>query len=104
MPLPGTGGVLAILAHPDDESMGCGGLLARHARASIPVHLLCLTRGGEGWRGKPEGAREVGLFRLTSFTSPLTSCTTDGSPSRLVAISIATQEPGSDQRMRLHVA
>ena len=37
------------MAHPDDESMGNGGLILRHTRAGIPVYLVCATRGGEGW-------------------------------------------------------
>lgn len=55
------GALLAVLAHPDDESMGMGGLLARHAAAGVPVHLLCVTRGGAGWQGKPAGARPEDL-------------------------------------------
>src|ERR1700730_18501746 len=39
-----------VLAHPDDESMETGGTLYRHAGAGIDVHLLCVTRGGEGCR------------------------------------------------------
>ena len=37
--------------------MGAAGLLCRHSRAGIPVHLVCATRGALGWMGKPEGAR-----------------------------------------------
>jgi LmbE family N-acetylglucosaminyl deacetylase len=50
-------GLLFVLAHPDDESMGAGGTIARHVRAGVEVHLLCLTRGGAGWRGRPPGRR-----------------------------------------------
>lgn len=49
--------VLFVLAHPDDESMGTGGTIARHVRAGVEVHLLCLTRGGAGWGGRPPGRR-----------------------------------------------
>jgi LmbE family N-acetylglucosaminyl deacetylase len=31
--------LLAVLAHPDDESMGTGGTLYRHAAAGVDVHL-----------------------------------------------------------------
>jgi LmbE family N-acetylglucosaminyl deacetylase len=54
-------GVLVVMAHPDDESMGCGGLILRHTRAGIPVHLVCATRGEEGWGGKPPGAKKEDL-------------------------------------------
>ncbi len=53
--------LLAVLAHPDDESMGIGGLLYRHAVAGMDVHLVCATRGGEGWQGKPPGATKEDL-------------------------------------------
>jgi LmbE family N-acetylglucosaminyl deacetylase len=54
-------GVLVVMAHPDDESMGSGGLVLRHTRNGIPVHLICATRGEEGWTGKPLGARKEQL-------------------------------------------
>jgi LmbE family N-acetylglucosaminyl deacetylase len=50
-------GLLVVLAHPDDESMGTGGLILRHSRAGIEVNLICATRGEKGWAGKPPGAR-----------------------------------------------
>lgn len=39
------GGVLAVFAHPDDESLACGGLLSRCAAEGVSASLLCLTRG-----------------------------------------------------------
>ncbi|HSS94477.1 MAG TPA: PIG-L family deacetylase [Candidatus Dormibacteraeota bacterium] len=56
--------LLAVLAHPDDESMGIGGLLLRHARAGIDVRLICATRGAKGWMGKPPGAKEEDLAEI----------------------------------------
>lgn len=40
--------VLAIFAHPDDESLACGGTLARLADAGARVVLLCASRGERG--------------------------------------------------------
>lgn len=40
--------ILAVLAHPDDESFGMGGTLARYARQGVRVHLACATRGEAG--------------------------------------------------------
>jgi LmbE family N-acetylglucosaminyl deacetylase len=40
--------LLAVFAHPDDESLASGGLLARCAGEGIRTSLLCLTRGGLG--------------------------------------------------------
>ena len=57
-------GLLVVMAHPDDESMGCGGLILRHTRAGIPVHLICATRGEAGWTGKPIGARREDLAQI----------------------------------------
>ena len=37
--------VLVIAPHPDDESLGCGGLLATMWAAGRPAHVLCLTDG-----------------------------------------------------------
>lgn len=38
--------VLVLAPHPDDEVFGCGGTLARHAAAGIPVHVVVATDGG----------------------------------------------------------
>jgi LmbE family N-acetylglucosaminyl deacetylase len=57
-------GLLVVMAHPDDESMGCGGLILRHTRAGIPVNLICATRGEAGWSGKPLGARREDLPQI----------------------------------------
>lgn len=40
--------LLAFLAHPDDESFGIGGTLAKYARAGVDAHYLCATRGESG--------------------------------------------------------
>lgn len=58
--------LLFVLAHPDDESMGFGGTVVRHALAGVEVHLLCLTRGGAGWGGRPPGRRPEELPEIRS--------------------------------------
>ena len=40
--------ILVVLAHPDDESFGMGGTLAKYAAQGIDVHLLCATKGEVG--------------------------------------------------------
>jgi LmbE family N-acetylglucosaminyl deacetylase len=57
-------GLLAVLAHPDDESMGTGGLLLRHTRVGLDVNAICATRGEAGWVGKPEGAAPEDLATI----------------------------------------
>ncbi len=42
------GPLLAVFAHPDDESFGAGGTLAYYAAQGIPVYLVCATRGEVG--------------------------------------------------------
>jgi LmbE family N-acetylglucosaminyl deacetylase len=42
------GVVLAVYAHPDDADVGCGGALARWAKAGSAVHLVVCTDGGKG--------------------------------------------------------
>lgn len=37
--------VLVVATHPDDEVLGCGGVMARHAAAGDQVHVLVITRG-----------------------------------------------------------
>ena len=44
--------LLAVTAHPDDEAILCGGLLAWCADLGARVSLLCLTKGEHG-QGKP---------------------------------------------------
>ena len=58
------GGLLLVMAHPDDESMGSGGLVLRHTRAGIATHLICATYGEQGWNGKPKGARKEDLAEI----------------------------------------
>ena len=40
--------LLAVFAHPDDETFGPGGTLAKYAAEGVAVHLICATRGEVG--------------------------------------------------------
>lgn len=40
--------LLAVLAHPDDETFGMGGTLAMYARRGVSVYLVCATKGEVG--------------------------------------------------------
>lgn len=40
--------LLAVFAHPDDESFGIGGTLAKYAAEGVKVSLVCATGGEEG--------------------------------------------------------
>ncbi len=52
--------LLAIFAHPDDESLACGGTLAMCAAEGARLSLLCATLGEAG-RRSPGCSEEVGL-------------------------------------------
>src|SRR5215475_8686002 len=40
--------LMAVLAHPDDESLGIGGTLAKYASEGVAVFLLTATRADRG--------------------------------------------------------
>ena len=46
--------LLVVFAHPDDESMGMGGTLAKYAAEGVETHLVCASRGERGWFGPEE--------------------------------------------------
>lgn len=43
--------LMAIVAHPDDESLGLGGTIAKYAAAGVEVSLLMATKGERGRYG-----------------------------------------------------
>jgi LmbE family N-acetylglucosaminyl deacetylase len=58
--------LMAVLAHPDDESLGFGGTLAKYAAEGVETHLVTATRGERGRfgpHGKGADPAEVGLVR-----------------------------------------
>ena len=58
--------LMAILAHPDDESLGFGGILAKSAAEHVETFLVTATRGERGWnadRGEYPGVTMLGQAR-----------------------------------------
>jgi LmbE family N-acetylglucosaminyl deacetylase len=58
--------LMCILAHPDDESMGTGGILAKYAAEGVETYLVIATRGERGWWGGDSaypGAEALGMTR-----------------------------------------
>lgn len=57
--------LLAVFAHPDDETFGPGGTLARYAAQGVAVHLICATRGeaGESDLDDPAVSQDLGHQR-----------------------------------------
>ena len=59
--------LLAIVAHPDDETFGCGGSLALHSER-YTVSVLCLTCPTEERRRElQEASKVLGIEKLTVF-------------------------------------
>ena len=56
---------MAILAHPDDESLGLGGVLARYAAEGVKTTVLTATLGEAGrFHGEREGPLHPGPAEL----------------------------------------
>lgn len=53
--------LLAVFAHPDDESFTAGGTLAKYAAAGVEVVIVSATRGEAGIRGV--SADQAGILR-----------------------------------------
>lgn len=54
--------VVIVAAHPDDEVLGCGGTIARHADAGDEVHIVIVAEGLTSRRGdaeNPESAAKL---------------------------------------------
>lgn len=72
--------LMAVLAHPDDESLGFGGTLAKYAREGVSIHLVTATRGERGRFGEngekppPELVGRVREAELREAASVLGIC------------------------------
>jgi LmbE family N-acetylglucosaminyl deacetylase len=55
---------LAVVAHPDDESFGLGGVLSALSRAGVPLRVLCFTHGEASTLGDVRGLAEVRACEL----------------------------------------
>jgi LmbE family N-acetylglucosaminyl deacetylase len=53
--------VLVLAPHPDDETLGCGGTISRHARAGDSVCVVVVTDGG---RSRAHGLSRDEMVRL----------------------------------------
>ncbi len=107
--------LMCILAHPDDESLGTGGILAKYAAEGVETYLITATRGERGWMGDeqddpgPEALGQLRTGELQAAAQALGLCEVhfldyiDGdldqaNPGEVIA-KIATQL----QRVRPHV-
>ncbi len=53
--------LVVVVAHPDDETFGCGSLLAQAAAAGARVTVVCATRGEAGERTPDEATDHLPL-------------------------------------------
>ena len=44
--------LMALLAHPDDESLALGATLAKYAAAGVETYVITATLGERGWFGE----------------------------------------------------
>ncbi|MEO5335313.1 MAG: PIG-L family deacetylase [Magnetospirillum sp. WYHS-4] len=58
--------VLIVAAHPDDEILGVGGTIARHADAGDDVHILILAEGVTSRPGKADAGVALAHLRATA--------------------------------------
>lgn len=55
-----------MFPHPDDETLGLGGTMAKYSAEGVETYLICATRGERGWfdsQGPYPGLSEVGRIR-----------------------------------------
>ncbi len=58
--------LMCVLAHPDDESLATGGILAKYAASGVQTYLTMATRGERGWFGPTDenpGPQALGRLR-----------------------------------------
>lgn len=69
--LPNWQQVLVVVAHPDDESFGLGGVIAALVEAGAEVRVLCLTAGEASTLGASESLAQIRAEELESAAREL---------------------------------
>lgn len=63
IPISALAPILIASPHPDDETLGCGGLVARCAEMSCPVTVLAMTNGEASHPGDSEWREKLAATR-----------------------------------------
>jgi len=64
--------LMCVVAHPDDESLAMGGILAHYSERDVEISLVCATRGERGWPWPAEaypGPEGLGRLRERELLS-----------------------------------
>jgi LmbE family N-acetylglucosaminyl deacetylase/SAM-dependent methyltransferase len=61
------GHLVVVAAHPDDETLGAGGLIAEMSRRRIPVTVIAVTDGALSNPGSSTTAKELAAIRSCEF-------------------------------------
>jgi N-acetylglucosamine malate deacetylase 1 len=94
--------ILAVMAHPDDAELLCGGALSKSARAGLRVGILDLTAGEMGSSGTPEqrakeaaeAARRLGVAERRCAGLPDSAIENDNESRHVVAEQLRALRPG----------
>lgn len=73
---PGSGKVVVLAPHMDDETLGCGGTIARHVQAGAQVTVVFLTDGryGTSYAGMTESERDVRQREIVAIRKKEARC------------------------------
>ncbi|MGA8848004.1 MAG: PIG-L family deacetylase [Nocardioides sp.] len=64
--------LVVVAAHPDDESLGAGGLIATAAAAALPIYVVLLTAGEASPYASPNESRHaLATLRLAEMENAL---------------------------------
>lgn len=83
--------IIVFAAHPDDEIMGCGGTMARHAKEGDEVHVVILAEGVTGRDDYRDRARRKDSLSALAVAAHKAN--------RIIGVKSLTLEEFPDNRM-----
>ncbi|MGO9293692.1 MAG: PIG-L family deacetylase [Streptosporangiaceae bacterium] len=106
--LPGWASVLAVVAHPDDESFGLGAVIDLFAQRGAAVHILCYTHGEASTLNESGAdlrrAREAELREAAAVLGAASVTLSDYPDGHLAAVAPARLAAEAGQLARQHQA